>query len=211
MDAAKCVAVRSYRDVVDVVERRIFRIDRWRLPTPHGVSVRAIAYAAACFAAVLVAAKLAGLGDLLAMLPGSLRYLALPALGGWALSTLSIDGRPPHHAVFAALRHRLTARTLAGLRPAPPTGARISPIAAVQVAPSGDGRRYRAGRVRGPATITLRYPAELALERRRLGARGDGASRLAAAKRLRVRGLEGRALSSGHQIRVPEGAEVRFE
>jgi hypothetical protein len=203
--------VRSYRDVVDVVERRIFRIDRWRLPTPHGVSVRAIAYAAACLAAVLVVGGLPGFGDLLARLPPSLRYLALPAVAGAVLSALSIDGRAPHRALFAAARHRLAPRSLAGLREAPALGARMAPVVSIQIAPSEDEARYRPGRVRGPATLTLRYPAELAVERRRGRRTGEGASRFEAAKRLRVRGLEGRPLARGHQIRVPDGAEVRFE
>lgn len=211
MDSPKGVTVRSYRDVVDVVERRIFRVDRWRLPTPQGVSVRALAYAAGCFAAVLVLGALPVFGQLLDLVPASLRYLALPALGGWALASLAIDGRPPHHALASAARHGARARTMAGLRATGPVGTSLSPVAAVQVAPAGDEPRYRAGRVRGPATIALRYPAQLELIGRRRLSGADVSSPLADAKRVRVRGLAGRPLARGSQILVPEGAEVVFE
>ena len=211
MDSPRGVPVRSYRDVVDVVERRIFRIDRWRLPTPHGVSVRGLAYAGACFAAVLVASGLPGTGPLLGLLPPSVRYLALPVLGGWALSSLSIDGRPPHHALFAAGRHRLGARTVAGLRRASAVGCELTPLAAVQIAPAGDEARYRAGRVCGPATVTLRYPAEVTVERSSRPIAGERASGLAGARRVRVRALSGRPLVRGQEIQVPDRAEVVFE
>jgi hypothetical protein len=211
VDSPRGVPVRSYRDVVDVVERRIFRIDRWRLPTPHGVSVRALAYAGACLAGVAVASGLPGVGRLLALLPGSVRYLALPALGGWALSTLSIDGRPPHHALLAAVRHRLGARTIAGLRGVPAVGSEFAPLTAIQIAPAGDEGRYRAGRIRGPATITLRYPAELTVERGGLRIAGDRGSGLAGARRIRVRALPGRPLVAGREVGVPESGEVVFE
>lgn len=202
--------MRSYRDVVDVVERRIFRIDRWRLPTPHGVSVRALAYAAGCLAVILVAGALPLVGGLLNPVPASLRYLALPAVGGWALASLAIDGRPPHHALLAAARYRATARTLAGLRATAAVGSRVCAVGAVQTASAGDEPRYRAGRVRGPATINLRYPARLELIGRRRKA-VDGSSRLVGTRRIRVRGLPGRALVRGSEIQVPDGAEVVFE
>lgn len=204
------VSVRSYREVVDAVERRIFRIDRWRLPTPHGVSVRAIGYALACLAAIAIAASLPLLGPLVELVPESVRYLALPALGGWGLSAARIDGRPPHHALLAAVRHRLRPRTLSGLRPTAAVGARLAPVAAVQIASTGDEPAYRRGRVRGPARIVLRYPAELRPERGRRPRAGE-VDPLAGARRVRVRGLSGRALSRGEELRVPAGAEVVFE
>lgn len=210
MDSPRGVPVRSYRDVVDVVERRIFRIDRWRLPTPHGVSVRALAYAGACFVSVAVASGLPGVGQLLGLVPGSIRYLALPALGGWALSALSIDGRPPHHVLVAALRHRLGPRAVAGLRRVPPVGSELAPIAAIQVAPTDDGR-YRPGRVRGPAKLTLRYPAEITVEHGRPPVGGARDAGLAGARRVRLHPLGGKALPVGRELSVPEGGEVVVE
>lgn len=205
------VAVRSYRDVVDQIERRIFRVDRWRLPAPHGVPVRAIGYALAILGAVLVLDALPLIGELLGLLPGSVLYLAVPALGGWALQATDVDGRPPHHVVAATARFWLAPRTLAGLRRAPAVGTTLAPVEAVQIAPAGDDARYRPGRVRGPATVVLRYPAELAPERVGVRAESDPASRLASARRIRVRPRRGAALVRGQELRVPEGREVVFE
>lgn len=195
-DRRQGVAVRSYRDVVDVVERRIFRIDRWRLPTPHGVPVRAIGYALAILGLVLLAGVLPPIGPVLEAVPPSVRYVALPAIGGWALQAATLDGRPPHHVLFAATRHRLGARTLAGLRRAPEIGSQVAPVEAIQIAPSGDEPRYRSGRVVGPATVVLRYPAEVEVARRR---------------RVRVRARKGAPLVRGYEIEVADGGEVVFE
>lgn len=209
MAAREPVPVRSYRAVVDDVERRIYRVDRWRLPAPGGVQVRAVLYTLATAVAFMVAAKLPVAGQLLRLLPVGVRLVALPVLAGWALASWHLDGRAPHHAVAGLARYRLRARTLAGLRPTAAVGAHIAPVAAVRIAPAGDEPAYRRGRVRGPARVVLRYPARLALER----TRGGGADALAAARRVRVSGLgeRPRPLSRGRELRVPEGAEVVFE
>ena len=206
------VPVRSYRGVVDEVERRIFRVDRWRLPTPHGVSVRAVGYVLACLLALLIASSLPLVGPVLSLLPDSARLAALPLLGGWALASLRIDGRAPHRALAAALRWYVSPRTLAGLQPCPAVGDRLAPVDAVQIAPSGDEARLRAGRVRGPARVTLRYPARVEVEGSRRGAGGDPGDRLAPARRVRVFAPERRvrALSVARTLRVPAGREVEL-
>src|ERR1035441_812317 len=51
------VPIRSYR-VVFRLERRIFQVDHFRLPFPYGVEVRALAYAAVVYLAVLVLSTL---------------------------------------------------------------------------------------------------------------------------------------------------------
>lgn len=211
MDGVRGVAVRSYRDVVDVVERRIFRIDRWRLPTPHGVPIQAIAYAGVCLVVVVFAAGLPVVGALLGLLPASVRYLALPAVAGWALTSLSIDGRRPHHAMLAAARHRARRRTLAGLRPSIAVGTSFAPVGCVQVASAGDEGRYRRGRVRGPALVTLRYPAGLVVERGWWPLGRVRVAGLPGASRVRVRSVAGRPLIRGHEVRVPDGAELVVE
>jgi hypothetical protein len=204
--------VRSYRGVIDEVERRIFRLDRWRLPTPHGVSVRAVGYVACCLLAVLLASGLPLVGSVLGLLPDSLRLVVLPVLGGWAMASLRIDGRPPHRACAAVLRYRLSPRTLAGLRPCPRVGDRLAPVEMVQIAPSGDEPRLRPGRVRGPSWIGLRYPVRVEVE----GARGTGSDRprrrLANAHRVRVisRPERARALQVVRTLRVPAGREIEF-
>lgn len=212
MDARRSVAVRSYRDVVDIVERRIFRVDRWRIPSPGGISAAAIGYFVATLVAVLALSKLPATGQLLGAVQPALRYIGIPLVCAWALVSWQVDGRRPHHALLAGVRHRLAARTLAGLRRAPAVGTRLAAVETITIAPCGDEPRYRSGRVRGPATVILRYPAELAVERRRSFGRRRRAAELSQAKRIRV-SARGRArpLVEGHAIRVPEGGEVVFE
>jgi len=209
LSARESVAVRSYRAVVDDVERRIYRVDRWRLPMPGGIEVRAILYTVGSFVALATAAKLPLAGQLLAQLPPGLRYLALPVLIGWGLSAWRIDGRAPHYALVAACRFACGARTLAGLRPTSPVGTQRASVAALQIAPAGDEAAYRRGRVRGPARVTLRYPARLEVER---SGGADVESALARAKCLRVSGVgeKTRPLSRGRELHVPDGAEVRI-
>jgi len=206
--AREPVSVRSYRAVLDGVERRIYRVDRWRLPAPGGVPLRAILYTIAAAVGVMVAARLPLAGQLLGLVPVGVRVVALPVAAGWALASWQIDGRAPHHALAGLARYRVRARTLAGLRPTVSQGAQVAPVAAVQIAPTGDEPAYRRGRVRGPARLVLRYPARLEVERRR----GRGSDALAA-RRVRVCGLceRPRPLPRGRELRVPEGAEVVFE
>ncbi len=205
------VVVRSYRGVVDEVERRIFRLDRWRLPTPHGVSVRAVGYVIGCFLALALASRLPIVGLLVGVIPDSVRLVALPLLGGWALASLRVDGRAPHRALASAVRFWVSPRSLAGLRPCPREGSLWAPLEEVQLAPSGDEPRVRAGRVRGPARLTLRYPARVEIEGPRLGG-GDPQTRMARARRIRVLASERsvRALGVARTLRVPIGREIEL-
>lgn len=206
------VTVRSYRLVVDEVERRIYRIDRWRLPSANGVSIRAIVYAFAALASVWVAGRLPVVGWALGALPASVSFGALPILAGWLLASWPVDGRAPHRALWGALRYAASPRTVAGLRPCPAVGSQTTPVEAVEIAPVGDEHRYRTGRVRGPAVLTLRYPARIELEgvSRRCGSKRQ--ERLAGARRLAVAPLSvgARPLSRARTLRVPAGKEVTF-
>lgn len=212
MAARRSVPVRSYRDVVDVVERRIFRVDRWRLPLPGGLPGAAVGYALGGFIAVLALEQVPGVGQLLALLSPPLRYVGVPGLFAWALLSWQVDGRRPHHALVSVLRFGLSARTLAGLRRSPAVGTAFTPVGEVAIAPAGDDPEYRRGRVRGPATLILRYPAELELSRS-VGRTASFEERLGATRRIRVRGLgdrRQRPLPVGRELRVGEGGEVRF-
>jgi hypothetical protein len=203
--------IRSYRGVLDQVERRIFRIDRWRIPNPNGVSVRAVLYALGCVLAVLVASTLPLASQLLEVLPPSVRYVALPLVVAAALASWSPDGRAPHSALRSAFRFGASPRSLSGLRRAPRPGAQLAPIAAVQIASSGDHTHYPEGRVVGPAAVTLRYPAEIRLE----GAKGQSrAEQLESCRRIRITepaAGRGRAMPAGRRIEIPAGRDVVFD
>lgn len=200
------VAVRSYRLVLDQVERRIFKVDRWRLPTPHGIPVRAIVYAISALGAVALCTRLPALGPAIGALPPSIPWLAAPVLSGWLLSAWRIDGRPPHRALGGVMRHALAPKALAGLRPCRRAGAVVCPVAGIAIAPVDDGR-YRRGAVAGPARLTLCYPARVEGRRGPLGVRPCAPGR---ARRLRVVARGGRPLRRAKLLRVPAGGEVRF-
>ena len=57
------MVIRSYRRVFEV-DRRIYRVDRWALPVPGGVPLRAVGYFAAALLAVIAAGELPGTGEL---------------------------------------------------------------------------------------------------------------------------------------------------
>lgn len=201
------VVIESYHLVLDRVDRRIFKIDRWRLPAPHGVPVRAVVYGATALAVVLVCSRLPALGTLIGTLPPAVPWVAVPALSGWLLSQWRIDGRPPHRALLAVVRHALAPKARAGLSPTRPRGARVAPVEEVAIAPVDDGR-YRRGVVRGPALLTFCYPARLEARRGPLGLRRSEPERAA---RIRVTDGGGRPLREAKVVRVPAGREVRFE
>ena len=103
--------IRSFR-VVFALERRLFRIDRWRLPLPYGVPVRGIGYAAGALMAVLVAGALPGSGAMVAAVPAPVRLVLGPIGVAALLARVRVDGRPAHRCAVAWARHRLGPRTL---------------------------------------------------------------------------------------------------
>lgn len=159
MSGEEGIEIRSFRQVFEL-ERRLFRIDRWRLPLPYGVPVRGLAYALAFLVAVLVAGRLPVLGALVGLLPAPLRVVGLPCGAAWLLVRARVDGRAAHHHLRALMAFRLRARTLATLRPV--RAPRVICIAddlivTADAASSG----YRRARVAGPARVALRAPAQL--------------------------------------------------
>src|SRR5215218_9384706 len=114
--------IRSFRVVFDL-ERRLHKIDRWRIPLPYGVPVRGLVYGFAALLAVLFVARLPLAGDLLNLLPAPLRYAVLPAAVAYALTQLRIDGRPAHRALVALGRHLVGPARLVAFRASPPVDA----------------------------------------------------------------------------------------
>ena len=101
--------IRSFR-VVFSLERRLFKVDRFRLPFAYGVPLRAIAYAAAALAAVAVAAQLPLVGTLLALVPPPVRFVAVPFAVAAVLTRVRVDGLPAHRAAGLWLAHHATPR-----------------------------------------------------------------------------------------------------
>jgi hypothetical protein len=207
------VPIRSYR-VVFRLERRLVKIDRWRLPFPYGIEVRALIYGAVVYLAMLVLSRLPLSGALLGLLPAPLHWGLLPLGISFALTKLRIDGRAPHRVLVAALRWAFAPRHLAGLRPCPPAGFTFAPLGDVWFRPDWRAPRYRRALITGPANVTLRYPATVqatrsARQRLRGGEVGIGRGEIAAA-RLVVHADAPRPMFTGRTIHIPRGGRVVF-
>src|SRR5215831_10748995 len=84
--------IRSY-GVVFSLERRLHRIDRFRIPLPYGLPLRSVGYGAFVLVVVLAAARVPGLGQVVARLPVPVRFAVLPIVGAVLLTRLRVDGR----------------------------------------------------------------------------------------------------------------------
>lgn len=151
------IVIRGY-SVVFRLERRLHRIDRWRIPLPYGLPMLAIAYAAVALAVVIALTQAPVVGAVVGAAPAPLRFVVVPVGVGIALTRARPDGRPAHRHLHALLTHKLTARRRA-------TAARRADrlaahrLDAVRLAGGAHDLAARRGRVRGPAGVVLRAPA----------------------------------------------------
>jgi hypothetical protein len=210
MAESRSIQLRGYRRVFRI-ERRLFRFDRWRIPYPHGVPLRGIGYFLILELGIFVTSRLPVLGVLFAVPGPVLAYLGLPLAGAFLLMQSRIDGRPPHHVLVSVLRFWASPRCLAGLAPCPRPGEEVVPVADLAVAYDGRESFAVRGRIRGPATITFRYPSTVAIERISPWLR-DPEKRAARARRYRVRRRpQAPPMLRGKTIKVPSGREVVVE
>jgi hypothetical protein len=156
------ITLRSYRLAFEL-ERRLHRIDRFRIPVPYGIPLVALGYAAAVAVGMVIIGSLPLAGALLDVLPWPVRLILLPGVITRALCHRRADGRPAHEAIAAYMMFLLGPRRLVGLERAPTHDAELGVIA---VAPDERSASYRAGVVRGPGTVLLRRPARLELRGR---------------------------------------------
>jgi hypothetical protein len=187
------VTIRSFR-VVFELERRLHRIDRWRLPLPHGLPLRSLAYGLAALAAVLALSALPLVGGLLRVMAAPVRLVVLPAALAYLLTRLRVDGRPAHRALLAWLAWRCSPRELAGLRPTARVGAVVS-LGEVALVADWRSARYRGAVLDGPCSLVLRYPARARAGKRELRIKQAAPRPLLRGKRVRLR--EGQRLVIG--------------
>lgn len=140
----------SYRLVFDL-ERRIHRIDRFRVPLPYGLPLRSLAYALGALVAVLLLQQLAGTRQFLGVLPPPARLALLPLAISYGLTRLKPDGRSAHAAAGCWLRYVLAPRELVAFR----AGGRDDTVRLpdVVMAPDGNTARRWRGTIIGPATV----------------------------------------------------------
>jgi len=164
--------VRSYRTVFEL-ERRIYRIDRFRL-NPSGVPLRGVAYF------VLAGVTLAALHGLPVVrwvvdpLPWYVRYLALPLGLSALLSAVRIDGRAFHVAISALWNGSWRNPRTSGLQPRRRGSSRWIPPPLILI-PDGADPWPRPFRFRGPGAVMIRTPHRLRPARRRARLPGTGA------------------------------------
>ena len=105
------MVIRSYRRVFEV-DRRIYRVDRWALPVPGGVPLRAVGYFAAALLAMIAAGALPGIGELVggAVAADPVRR---PAAGGRRARHAGGAGRPRGAPVRVGLAAPAAARAAA--------------------------------------------------------------------------------------------------
>jgi hypothetical protein len=151
------IVVRGYHNCFRI-ERRLHKVDRWRIPVPYGVPIRGIGYAAAVFLALLILGQLPILGQIINLLSPPVRLGVLPIALGWFLHRWRIDGRTAPAAAVGWVRWHLAPKRLSAFRAV----SRPGPVALgdVTVAPDERSARLRPAVVEGPAKVVFRYPTE---------------------------------------------------
>jgi hypothetical protein len=153
------IVVRSFRVVFDLGLRRLFKVDRFRVPFPYGLPLRGVAYWAVSLLTLLILMRLPATGEAVHALPAPVRYLLLPGGIAYLLLQVAPDGRSAHTAALAWLRYRLTPKRVAAWRAAEAVGSRVV-LGEMTFVPDERCVRYRTARVTGPARVLLRYPAQ---------------------------------------------------
>lgn len=167
MEPGDRMTIRSFR-VVFELERRIHKVDRWRIPVPYGVPLRGVAYAGCALLAVVLMGRLPIGREALGLLPPPVRFVLVPVGLAYLLDQVRIDGRPAHAVATAWLQLRFGPARVAAFRAVPAVGT-AALFGDLRVVCDERSARYRRARVEGPARVLLRYPARA----RRRGARLD--------------------------------------
>jgi len=184
------LAIRSYRMCFSL-ERRIHRIDRWRIPVPFGVPLRGIGYAVVLLLGMLALSRFPVVGPALAAINPALRLVVVPCCGAYLLHRWEIDGRPAHIALFSIARLHFGPQRIVAFRRMPATDTVVR-LGDVTLAPDESTSRLRRGTVRGPATVVLRHPFRPR----------------AAGSALRVSQEEGAARWRGRQVTLRAGQRM---
>jgi hypothetical protein len=168
---AERLVIRSYRRVFEI-DRRIYRVDRWALPVPGGVPLRAAGYFMATLLAIVVLDGLPGIGDAISALSPPLRYVIVPLAVAVLGTHAAPDGRTAHRFAADWLRLRARTRRRCAGRAVPLEGEPVPWHGDVAVHWDGDGAELHRARVRGPARVTFNVGVDL----RDLEARPDPAA-----------------------------------
>lgn len=181
------IVLRSYRLAFEV-ERRLHRIDRFRVPLSYGLPLAALGYAAVLLLVVLALRGLPLIGPALRLLPLPGQLVFLPGLGAHALGRVTADGRPAHEVLVARLVFACRPKRLTALRARPAADDLLGSVAFV---PDERGASPRAGTITGPVEVAVRT-------------RG----RLVRGRRARFEPLDGVPLKSARRVLVGDGQRL---
>src|SRR3954452_17819997 len=145
MDDSGKIVIRSFRLVFDRGYRRLFKIDRYRLPFAYGVPMLGILYTALVALVLVFAAKLPIAGPALGALPPPVHWVALPVGLAMVMLHWRPDGLKPHVALWAWLDAALTVRELSCWQPAERQGDSFE-LGDIACAPDGREGSYRPGK-----------------------------------------------------------------
>jgi hypothetical protein len=165
------IVLRSYRLAFEV-ERRLHRIDRFRIPLPYGVPLRGIGYGTAILLVLLVAARVPVVGVLISLIPWPVRLMFVPIAGAGALCRIDCDGRPAHEALLHRARAAIRPSSVVAFERA--SEPQVVRLASVAVAPDERDPTYRRGFIRGKGAVMFRRPASATLRGRRIDVRPAG-------------------------------------
>jgi hypothetical protein len=185
--------IHSFR-VVFELERRIHKVDRWRIPVPYGVPLRGLAYWAAALAATIALGRMPIVGASIGVLPAPIRLVILPVGIAYFLTHVEVDGRPAHAALGAWTRWKLSASYTTAVRQIPSAGSVVR-LADIVFMPDERSARYRGALIEGPANVLLRYPPHGYVKGKR-------------PPTLHVRQLPGPPLFVGKQVRLRAGQRM---
>lgn len=157
--ADQTINLRSYRLAFEL-ERRIHRIDTFRIPLPYGLPLVALGWAGAALVTIVVLTGVPVLGGLLGLAPWPLRLVFLPGLAAHLLCRTTDDGRPLHEALAARAGYASRPKRRLGLQAVRRSSAVLGTVPCI---PDELGAHYRAGTSAGPALLVLRCPARLEL------------------------------------------------
>src|SRR4051794_21109024 len=165
------MVIRSYRRVFEV-DRRIYRVDRWALPVPGGVPLRAVGYFVTALLAVIVAGSLPAVGAVVAGVSAPIRFVVVPLAVAVLGTQAAPDGRAAHRFAWDWLRLRLRARRRSSGRVVALEGEPTMWHGEFALRVDADDLRLHRGRVRGPARVTFHVPVRLSDRGGRLVAHG---------------------------------------
>ena len=160
------MVIRSYRRVFEV-DRRIYRVDRWPVPVPGGIPLRAVGYFLVALVLVLLLGRVPGVREISTPIRLVVIPLALAVLG----TQVAPDGRAAHRFAADWLRLRWRARRQSAGRRIELEDEPIAWDGELAVRWDGDGAELHRGRVCGPSRVTFAVPVELRPRGDRLVAR----------------------------------------